>query len=53
MMSHDSNDTLFPWYGRTSFEISVRQENPILAEMRNKISQTNIQWNSHDVPRFQ
>ena len=60
MMSHDSNDTLFPWYGHTSFEISMRQENPSLDEiitimqrMRKKIYKMNIQWNSYDVPRFQ
>ena len=33
MMSHEPNDTRFPWHGHNSFEISVRQENPILAEI--------------------
>ena len=33
MMSHDSNGAMFPWHGHASFEISVRQHNPILAEI--------------------
>ena len=46
MMPHDSNDTLFPWYGNPIFEISARQKIPILAEMHKKFPK----WISNGTP---
>ena len=68
MMSHDSNDTMFPWRGALPLvwtyvaSRSFDDKNmPFLQKSLNyvdlqdwqKNSQMNIQWNSYDGPRFQ